>query len=305
MPIYNMPVQTVPVKGNFSLNFSPVKLANTISNLNFKGKGDVIPAFEHSLEFTPVNDTFEKEDSAIEKGIIIKPDGEVFNRHDTSLCRTDVKWQDLAQYLDERFKDEEHINTYQYASSFGKEAYGLAITLDKELGKASEKFFPIDAKDLSRNVIERNKKDQETGKIQITGDDAEHCYSALKFLFCPDKYDEYIEEDGGKFFIKGDHINNVNFSQANILEDIDNINPISPSFVMCRNMWPYVDDSEYQDFADKLYERLAPGSCVMLGDYDYTKIGYRKNFPEALIEAGFEPSNTGVNEYHELIFEKN
>lgn len=125
------------------------------------------------------------------------------------------------------------------------------------------------------------------------------------FALNSDKYDEYVDETEGKYFLKGNCINNIDFSQANILEDIDNIDLNTPSFVMCRNMWPYVDDSEYQNFANQLYEKLAPGSCIMLGDFDYKKIGYPKNFPEALLEAGFEPSNSHINEYYELIFEKN
>ncbi len=107
------------------------------------------------------------------------------------------------------------------------------------------------------------------------------------FALNSDKYDEYVDETEGKYFLKGNCINNIDFSQANILEDIDNIDSNTPSFVMCRNMWPYVDDSEYQNFANQLYEKLAPGSCIMLGDFDYKKNRLSQKFPRSFTGSRF------------------
>ena len=51
---------------------------------------------------------------------------------------------------------------------------------------------------------------------------------------------------------------------------IKNIDNKNPSLVMCRNMWPYINSSEYDGYAEALYEKLAPGSVVVIGFFDYT-----------------------------------
>ena len=62
-------------------------------------------------------------------------------------------------------------------------------------------------------------------------------------------------------------------------------------------MWPYVNPDEYEDFAKKLYKRLAPGSIVVLGDIDCFSGGgvYPRSdtFPDKLIESGFKPVERG------------
>ena len=37
---------------------------------------------------------------------------------------------------------------------------------------------------------------------------------------------------------------------------------------MCRNMYIYVETSEYPEFAKNLYEKLKDGSIVVLGAFD-------------------------------------
>ena len=63
---------------------------------------------------------------------------------------------------------------------------------------------------------------------------------------------------------------------------------------MCRNMWPYIDSSKYDETAKKLYDKLAKGSVVVLGRYDWDgekTIPHSNEFPKALLKNKFKPIN--------------
>ena len=81
------------------------------------------------------------------------------------------------------------------------------------------------------------------------------------------------------------------FEAANILDDLDSVNSSVPTIFVCRNMWPYVDGEEHQLFSDTLYEKLASGSIVIIGEFDYTgaQIQNCNEFADSLIASGFSP----------------
>ena len=61
-------------------------------------------------------------------------------------------------------------------------------------------------------------------------------------------------------------------------------------------MWPYINSAEYRPFANELYKKLAPGSIIVVGEYEYLgENGYvgSKTFVDALENAGFEPVERG------------
>ena len=80
---------------------------------------------------------------------------------------------------------------------------------------------------------------------------------------------------------------------------------------MCRNMWPYINPSEYEAFASRLYEKLAPNSIVVLGYFDFQGDSWIKDsnlFPKILGQAGFKCSEEQIGTFYiapNLIFEKN
>lgn len=174
----------------------------------------------------------------------------------------------------------------------------------------SDKFFPIIAKDIGKKRIETNKNNQKNKQVPMIISE----YMAMCFMLNMNKEDglQYADEKDKKYFLKDDIVSCVKFECANILEDIDSLDSNNPSLIMCRNMWPYVNEKEYANFAARLYDKLAAGSCVVIGDYDYdfdytdVSCGYKPvKISECLEDAGFEPAKAVVNSCHNLIYEKN
>ena len=60
---------------------------------------------------------------------------------------------------------------------------------------------------------------------------------------------------------------NVEFSQGDILEDIDNMSSKN-TVLLCRNFWPYLDAFKREKLAQKLEDKFDESSIVVIGDYD-------------------------------------
>lgn len=203
------------------------------------------------------------------------------------MFREDLDWKKLGEFLETRFAKCSKVNTYVYGCSDGSEAYSLSILLQNKFGKDAEKFFPIIAKDIDEEKISENIRRQKEGCAK-----AELGYYQMRHRL-------ELEEDEAKKYIKHaiEGVSNdlmldkttspVKFSAANILEDLNNIDSKHPSIVMCRNMWPYINENEYKEFAKQLYNRLAPGSVVIVGAFDCSgsllaKQNRQSTFPDAL-----------------------
>ena len=93
-------------------------------------------------------------------------------------------------------------------------------------------------------------------------------------------------------------VDSVVFGQKNILKSIDELDSSRKSIIFCRNMWPYIGADNYLVFAKKLYDKLAPGSVVVIGVYDCVGEAFLSNsdkFPNALKNSGFKPvKNRGL-----------
>ncbi len=282
-----------------------------------------------SFKGQPEQDVFERTslgaDSAkLKKGQLLTSSGQIYTLPDTDMFRSDIDWKQFSRYLGKRFQFAEHVNTYSYACSTGREPYTLSMILQNTFDDEAEKFFPIHAKDINSEVIEENRAFQSNGNVFLNPTMESSVYPNAVRAFEKPGLSRYDVRDNVKQYINIFHnedgketieltkktIEPVEFSEANILEDVENINDKNPSIVMMRNMWPYVDSSEYQGFADKLYNQLAPGSVVVIGStFDYTNGLISKSsgkMPDALLKAGFEPAaneNIGLN--NQVIFEKN
>lgn len=79
--------------------------------------------------------------------------GRVINCHYTNLNRADVDWMKFAQMLAERFRNQEKVKINLFGCSDGSDAYTLAVNLRNCLGKFASKFFPIEASDISPELI--------------------------------------------------------------------------------------------------------------------------------------------------------
>ncbi len=288
---------------SLKINYTPFKINSRQVALNFKGQLQA--------------DTFEKtsETPKLKRGQILDC-GEIYISSSTQFFRDDIDWNKFSRYLEERFKNNHKVNTYDYACSDGSEAYSLSMMLQHKFKDDAEKFFPICAKDIDENSISNNIENQKTGAINkslgikqianvLDTDKAE-----IKENFVQKTKQRLASQPEYVSALKENVTKPVIFEEANILEDIENIDSKNPSVIMCRNMWPYVESSEYKDFANTLYERLKEGSIVVLGAFDcfLDKIEEHDNkkISKALTNAGFTPSKTIVNPRgHNLIFEKN
>lgn len=262
------------------------------------------------------------------KGQIVLEGNKVFNRHATCMFREDINWKSFASYLSKRFSNCNKVNTYVYACSDGSEPYTLSMTLKYKLGDTAQKFYPIHAKDIDEKMIasnvywqnDRHSYPMETERsirnLFVKNFGSDNSNFAL-FSFEKDKNTKMQIEDMKvrKICDEPGFLDNtlksVEFSCANIIEDVDNIDTSAPCLVMCRNMWPYVEPKEYFKFAKRLYNKLPKGSVVVIGSYDYSgEIGRKKSdtFPKALFKAGFVPIKSYKNFLQKgtsLIFEKN
>ena len=269
---------------------------------------------------TNKNESLKDYQKEILKGQILCDDGTtIFNRTTTYLFRSDMDWDNFLEYLREKYKDDDKVNTYVYACSKGYEAYSLSILLQEISNCADTKFFPIHAKDINNIVKHR----QGSNWYMNSGDYLrldEHSFLNPR-NYPKDPRLKYFEEEKGVFSsptykLKDNVINSIEFQKANILDDIENIDSQNPSILMARNMWPYVNPREYTGFAKNLYKKLAPNSIVVIGYFDidgekidgFYKLKNSDKFPQTLIDAGFKPSNCQIG-FHEgakdLIFEKN
>ena len=243
-------------------------------------------------------DSFKKTEAEplkFHRGAVIRG-GEIFNRRTTMFFRDDIKWEEFRYYLRQRFADYESVSTQVYGCSSGEEPYSLAMTLCEEFGKDAQKFFPIAAKDVTL------KEKKEFDAQRLLG-----AFHASLRGARASKY--FILKDCETAIFKDKIKEHVEFSRANILEDLDSIDSKRPSIIFCRNMWPYVDEKEYDEYAQKLFDRLQKGSIVVLGSYDFTDdISIRDViFAHSLLKSGFTPNSCCDTFPVELakIYEKN
>lgn len=219
-------------------------------------------------------------------------------------------WHDFADYLKENFSSLDDTDIHCFGCSNGKEAYSLAILL-KECFPGQN--FKIKASDIREEQIQKNIKEQKEGVylcnwdkfqtraswyphdklhiiekyIEETDESKKHRYCEM-FPYVDNPF--YNEEGKTSLRIKPEITDCVEFKTVNILESLDEIDSTKKSIIMCRNMWPYIDPKEYDKFAKKLYDKLAPGSIVIVGDFDLRgdeKVQNSHMFPHSMIKNKF------------------
>lgn len=300
------------------VSFLPFKFSNTVNAKfsPFQFKGEVLmpkSLYEKCIEediFLKKPENKEESEKTLpvklEKGQMLGVNGKVFNNSYTEIFRHDIKWNSFNKYLKERFNDFDKVNTYIYACSDGSEAYSISTALQSTFDDCADKFFPIYAKDIKEGLIEENKKEKAEGIELLNCENTRlSVYRSIKEGL--DNNDEIInrffeKRDNGRIYFSKTVTEPVEFSVANILDDVENIDSKRPSLFMCRNMWKYVDKNYHQEFADKLFDKLAPGSLVVIGGIDLDVI-----FPVTLARAGFKPvvEHNNNKAGFEFVFERN
>ncbi len=173
-------------------------------------------------------------------------------------------WDGFRKTIVEHFKNAPKVNTYDFASSDGSEAYSLILSLIDELGEeASNKYFPIQAFDIDSSVVQTAKK----GEIPCQIDDFRRFRENL-YNLSQTEYFTFSQDEKGSLFVAKDNLKEkVHFQQADILSEIDKIEP-SNSLVLCRNFWPYLDKDYREEAFEKLCKRLDETSLIVIGYFD-------------------------------------
>lgn len=218
-------------------------------------------------------------------------------RNNSEFFRDDLKWDVLGDTLIDKYAKFDKANLSCYACSEGAEPFSIAMILIEKMGKdAAKKFFPILASDIDPKILENPK----AGIIKLSQNDIENIKK-----FMGDSYSKYIEFDNifkfdpelseivcsGK--IKPILKDTVVFKQADIREEIPNIEKKDNSVMLCRNFWPYLKDYNTQRQLIKgIYDKLGDNSlCIIGSDFDGydTAIAFREvGFYEPKVSYWFE-----------------
>lgn len=240
------------------------------------------------------------------EGQLYSADSEkVFTRSFTRFFRPDLNWNALGDYINRRFQDVDKVNTYVWGCSSGQEAYSLSMLLQKTADQA-DKFLPILALDIDKNIIEKNIQ-RLNKKIIIPPRDVAGIHSVIKYN--TENYKNYLVcHSDNSVGLSEKVLDSVDFAFGNIVTDFEGItDDKNPSIVMCRNMWPYIDSTKYDKVVKTMYNKLAPGSIVVIGNYDLTgEYDYKgsKDFSKKLVQNGFKPVRNCALDNVSLIYEK-
>ncbi len=254
-----------------------------------------------------------KEQPLLETGQYIDTaTGQIYNRHKTQWARNDLDWGKFQQYLKQKYKAINNVDIIIFGCSTGEEAYTMAIILDKLYpnSKPKIKAFDIDEETIKKCNVNKN-HGIAIDEYELDGFECrlnmEHNEICRYFQEVPFKYKNYYK-------LNNDILQSVEFKKANIITSLDIISSSRPTILMARNMWPYINPQFYQEFADKLYEKMSPNSIVVIGRFDRLgthRISGTDKFPDAMRKVNFEhPSRVLQNgeEFNSttrrLIFEK-
>lgn len=207
----------------------------------------------------------------------------------TRMFRSDLDWNLLSYYLENKYKNAQKVNVLNAACSDGSEPYSLAMILDKKI-PGGKKFFPIEAFDCSKLLID----DANKGIISLSPSDVD------KFDYYNLDIDDYMkpsyesvykrsEEGSIPYFVAPVLRNKVNFSCGDILSKLSKMDNKTPNTVLlCRNMIPYLSFKERNALFDLISKKLGKNSTVVFGAYDYDKTGSFIN--HKMITSGFKPA---------------
>lgn len=234
-------------------------------------------------------------------------DGNMVYRGDTQICRNDLYFPEVVDFLEQKYKNTPKVNVVMHACSDGEEVYSFLGVLKSRLGnKKAEKYTPVLAKDIDyshlllaqKGVYMIGKGEFEIANGSMNG----KFYDYFKFLNRNDVDNKMWEPHNQAYsFIKNRYVEKVSvkdelrklakFEQGNILEDAKRFD-FKNTVLFARNFWPYLSDEEQKELAKTLARRTDESFTLIIGDYD------KEEGIDVLLEV------VGFTEVAENIFEK-
>ena len=221
--------------------------------------------------------------------------GKLHYRGDTRICRDDIYFPEVIDYLDNKYKNVPKVNVLMHACSDGEEVYSFLGVLISRLRNKAIKFLPVTAKDIDSEHLQLAKK----GIYDITNSEYQCANEAMNGDF--DSYFEQIPLKKIKdprikyshtFKVNPDLKTLVNFEQGDILKDVNKVN-FKNTVLFARNFWPYLGTQEIKQLAHTLSQKMDNSSTLIIGDFDK-----EYGIDEVLRSEGF------VETHAENVFEK-
>lgn len=204
-------------------------------------------------------------------------DGKLRYRGDTIMCRADLDFPELVNYLDNKYRNVPKVNVIMHACSDGEEVYSFLGVLISRLKEKASKFLPVSAKDIDSNHLKLAKR----GVYNITKSEyinANRCMDGKFYNFFEPMPLRGSKDPRLKYTttVKAEHSlkSLVKFEQSNILEDAQNLN-FSNTVIFARNFWPYLSSQERNKLLLNLSKKMDSSSILIIGDFDQdnTNIG--------------------------------
>ena len=203
--------------------------------------------------------------------------------HFTTLFRNPHFWADFSSHIQNKFPNGAKI--YNYAASDGSESYSLIMRLIEDIGDDNaKKYFPIMSNDIGKAAVQRMKK----RKIEVSKNEEESIFINLKKTNLT-QYFDFIGKDpiygtNDILKVKKSLYSKIIPKQANIMKDLEDSSMFQdPCVLLFRNAWYFFSKEGKNKLAEKLFDRLKPGSSLVIGGVD------RPHIPPILIEKGFRP----------------
>ncbi len=208
----------------------------------------------------------------------------------STLIRSTELFLELPKVLEEKFPNGAKI--YNYACSAGYEPTSLALSLHNYFPEEkAKKYLPIIARDNNSKII------AEAQKYTLKLEQSE--LNRLKFFENIKKDDFFTlgkirNRYGEKIYKLNDKLKNeIKFEEGDLFKDLDS-GELSkePCVILFRNAWQFLTEDGVKTLSKNLYEKLKPGSLVIIGAMDVPMEYYSSpNANIHLKKAGFKNLN--------------
>ncbi len=216
-------------------------------------------------------------------------EGNIKNSNTTCFFRQDLHWNELATYMDNKYRNSEKVNIYSYGCSDGSEPMSMAVLLNERFKFNARKYFPIMAKDNDDFILDKIRS------------------SCTRMYFRDiDAVIHYSQNNLGKYFVINNQLpenesmivhpsyetkSKIRYSKADVIKDVHRL-PEKDTVVMLRNIMPYIPEDKRNSVINTVTTKLKDNCMIIIGDLeDSMGIG------EKLEAAGFK--KTPLNHVYE------
>ena len=222
-------------------------------------------------------------------------DGKIAYRGDTAICRNDIYFPDVVDFLDNKYKNTPKVNVIMHACSDGEEVYSFLSVLLTQLRENAAKFLPINARDIDSTHLKLAKR----GVYNITNSEYEIANESLNgnfYMFFEPMPSLGSQDPRLKYTktVKVEHSlkSLVRFKQADIVEDVKNMD-LKNTVFFARNFWPYLSSDRARELADLLSTKADNSFTLIIGDYDRVIVDllHDKGFVEVAENIFEKPKN--------------